>query len=147
MMMMIMFVAFIRRFDPDAIDVSVSTDCTAIPCSLSVLSAPALPAGDYMLMVMVEGMGLSYSQAVMTYNLTLSSVSPNVVSVGGGLTVNITGYGFYGPKVTFQTTLESNGEAFDMLECANMTYNLTSIMCQLDLSEDYSGKRLTGRRS
>ena len=58
-------------------------------------TAPALPAGDYVVIVNVEGQGNALSSVGdLTSSMAVAAVTPGSGSVNGGQTITVTGSGF-----------------------------------------------------
>ena len=111
--------------------VSSATD-TSITCSLPVKSA-----GEYVVVVHVAGRGLAASSPTISYELTVTSLSPTECGNGGGVEVTITGSGF--PDVTSDDDDDETGSegslvsvSFCSTECRVLSSSLTEVKCVLD---------------
>ena len=111
--------------------VSVVTE-TSITCSL-----PVKPAGNYMVVVHITGLGLAETSSTIQYNLNIDSFSPSQTGNGGGIVVTILGSGFPATSPDDNDDVITNDDTslsvwFCSTECRVSSSSLTQVVCVLD---------------
>merc|ERR1712106_1067281 len=104
-------------------------EVTAVTETSVTFTAPALPAGDYDVIVNVDGQGNALSSVgSLTSSMAVSAISPDTGSVNGGQTITIAGSGFC--ETTGATTVTVGGadgaadvEVTSCAVAATSTYN------------------------
>ena len=95
---------------------------TSVTSSNITFTTPALPAGDYNVIVSVDGQGNAVSSlGALTSVMSIDTVSPDTGSVNGGQTITITGSGFC---TSSKSSVTVGGE-----KCSVLTIASDSITC------------------
>merc|ERR1712106_837006 len=98
-------------------------EVTAVTETSVTFTAPALPAGDYDVIVNVDGQGNALSSVgSLTSSMAVSAISPDTGSVNGGQTITIAGSGFC--ETTGATTVTVGGT-----DCVVSSITPASVMC------------------
>merc|ERR1740128_594120 len=98
-------------------------EVTAVTETSVTFTAPALPAGDYDVIVNVDGQGNALSSVgSLTSSMAVSAISPDTGSVNGGQTITISGSGFC---ETSGSTTVTIGDG----DCSVQSVKPAAIMC------------------
>merc|ERR1712106_551167 len=98
-------------------------EVTAVTETTVTFTAPALPAGDYDVIVNVDGQGNALSSVgSLTSTMSVSAITPDTGSVNGGQTITIAGSGFC--ETTGATTVTVGGT-----DCVVSSVTPASVMC------------------
>merc|ERR1712106_915970 len=98
-------------------------EVTAVTETTVTFTAPALPAGDYDVIVNVDGQGNALSSVgSLTSTMSVSAITPDTGSVNGGQTITISGSGFC---ETSGSTTVTIGDG----DCSVQSVTPAAIMC------------------
>jgi len=105
---------------------------TAVTDTSVTFTAPALPAGDYDVIVNVDGQGNALSSVgSLTSSMAVSAISPDTGSVNGGQTITIAGSGFC--EQAGATTVTVGGS-----DCSVQSVTPGAIVCDTPAGADGS---------
>eukprot|EP00090_Calanus_glacialis_P017096 TRINITY_DN2671_c0_g1_i4.p1 TRINITY_DN2671_c0_g1~~TRINITY_DN2671_c0_g1_i4.p1 ORF type:complete len:4502 (+),score=1148.36 TRINITY_DN2671_c0_g1_i4:1085-13507(+) len=105
-------------------------EVTAVTETSVTFTAPALPAGDYDVIVNVDGQGNALSSVgSLTSSMAVSAITPDTGSVNGGQTITISGSGFC--ETAGSTTVTIGGS-----DCAVQSVTPAAIMCETPAGAD-----------